>query len=235
METVGQRIKKCREARGLTQEDLAEAVGVSTEWLRTGEGEMRPPRDAGGMGQETPAERLTSRPYALSSMWRISMKLAFLALPLTISLGCEMNTAPARAPEWEAMTPAREAEYAPFDRPGTGALTGQAFLRQRGGGVVRASGREVTLDPDTALSREWLQKAGSIWDLRNLTHPSPLFASYRRTTTADADGRFTFRDLPAGKYLVRTEVTWEVQGIEGGLVWKSVDVRAGQNETILTR
>jgi len=93
------------------------------------------------------------------------------------------------------------------------------------------------VDPATSVGNEWWAKAGKMWVHRALTPPSPNFAKARRTTVADADGRFKFSDLPAGKYYVRTEVTWEV-GYEpqGGLVGQIIEINDGQTaEAILNK
>ena len=40
-----------------------------------------------------------------------------------------------------------------------------------------------------------------------LESPDPRFVAARRSTMADAEGRFTFSKLPAGTYLVRSMMT----------------------------
>lgn len=160
---------------------------------------------------------------------------SILGLALLALAACTTVTPP---PVWETINAEREAEYAPYLVPGDGELTGQAFLTQRGGGVVKAAGRTVTLDPATSIGNEWWGKAGKLWAHRSLTPPSPNFAKARRTVIADADGKFRFTRLPAGKYYVRTEVTWDVayHGPQGGLVGQVVDVPAsGAAEVILNQ
>jgi hypothetical protein len=153
-----------------------------------------------------------------------------------VFVGCATVTPP---PQWNATTEVSEAEYDPYVKTGTGTITGQAFLTQRDGGVVKAAGRNVTLDPATSVGKEWWGKAGKVWVHRSLTPPSPNFHKARKLTIADADGRFKFTDLPAGKYFVRTAVTWEIGGYyptQGGLVGKLVEVRDGEvTEVILNK
>ena len=139
-------------------------------------------------------------------------------------------------PAWNTITDQSEAEYAHYKTQGTGTLSGQAFLAQAGGDVVKAAGRNVTLDPATSAGNEWWAKAGKNWANRALTPPSPGFMKTRLTTVADADGKFKFTGLPAGKYYVRTEVTWEVGGYiptQGGLVGDVVDIGQGQNKEVV--
>lgn len=137
---------------------------------------------------------------------------------------------------WNPNSDAAEAEYEHYLRPGAAALVGQAFLVQRGGGVVKAAGRTVTLDPATSVGNEWWGKAGRSWENRAVMPPSPGFVKTRRTTVADAEGRFRFADLAPGTYFVRTEVTWFIGGYygdQGGLVGQSVEVRDGQVREVI--
>jgi hypothetical protein len=132
-------------------------------------------------------------------------------------------------------TEADEAAYAPYLVRGTASISGQAFLVQRGGGTVKAAGRMVTLDPATAVGDDWWRKAGKVWARRYEKPASTAFGAARRTTTADADGRFRFADLPAGTYYLRTELTWEVpyHGTQGGVVGRKVVVREGAAESVV--
>lgn len=157
-----------------------------------------------------------------------------ILLPLALSLSaCATTYTP---PQWGSATPATEAEYAPYRKEGTGTLKGQAFLTQNGGGVVKGAGRTVTLDPATSTGIDWWEKAGKHWLHRASQPPSKGFEDTRRTTVADADGRFVFTDLPAGKYYVRTSVTWEIGGYnptQGGLVGKAVTISEGKTTDVV--
>lgn len=81
------------------------------------------------------------------------MKYILICLSLfSLSVSCATVSPP---PQWTPGNEASEAEYAPFLKKGTARLSGQAFLAQRGGGVVMAAGRTVTLDPATSIGNEW--------------------------------------------------------------------------------
>jgi len=112
-------------------------------------------------------------------------------------------------------------------------------MLNRLGAVKKASGCIVTLDPATTVCTEWWNKAGKIWAHRSEKPPSPAFAKARRTTTADADGKFKFSEVPPGKYYVSVEITWKVgnyNSVQGGVVGKSVEVRDGQpTEVVLSQ
>lgn len=163
-----------------------------------------------------------------------------LLLPTLLFLGLS-GCATGMAPPLPQLTAhdAIEAEYAPYLKTGTATLSGRAFLTQPGRGVVKAAGRDVTLDPATSVGNGWWSRTGKVWVHRSQA-PSGLFARTRRTTLADADGRFMFSDLPPGKYYIRTEVTWEIDGYysttDGGLVGQLVSIGDGQSkEVILNR
>ena len=137
-------------------------------------------------------------------------------------------------PKWnDSSSTARE--YAKYLVDGNSSLSGQAFLAQRGGGVVKAAGRTVTLDPATTTGKEYWEKAGRTWDFKTVVPPSPEFNKARRLATADAEGRFSFKNIPAGFYYVRTSVTWMVgdYNIQGGIVGKLVEVKEGQNAEVI--
>src|SRR5262245_25785825 len=126
----------------------------------------------------------------------------FLGLALAC-VGCATTEPPI---QWPYALAAEEAEYKALPVSGTGTLTGQAFMNQRNGHTIKAAGRAVTLDPVTTIGTQWWNLAGSKWKHRDEVPPSPGFQKARRVVTADADGKFTFRDLPAGKYYLRTAV-----------------------------
>ena len=138
-------------------------------------------------------------------------------------------------PTWDPTKDAYEAEYAHYLGVGAATLSGQAFLTQRGGGVVYAAGRTVTLDPATSVGAEWWSKAGTNYQWRDSVPNSPSFGKARRTTVADGTGRFRFEELPPGRYYVRTDVTWEVPtlGIQGGLVGQLVEVKDGRATEVI--
>ena len=159
--------------------------------------------------------------------------LLLSALAAVLISGCAHRAPP---PSFVPVTEASEAEYLPYSAAGSNVLTGQAFLTQKGGGVVKAAGRTVPLDPATETTgRNWWWQAGRKWATRHVAPNSPTARQLRRTTVADADGKFSFEGLPAGNYYVRTEITWEVpyHGIQGGLVGKLVAVAPGERTNVI--
>ncbi|MDK2124133.1 hypothetical protein [Parachitinimonas caeni] len=174
---------------------------------------------------------------------RTAYKLILPALTLALLAGCAnrprqpVAKAPVQtAPEWREVTPEREEEYKPYLRTGTSTILGQAFMNQRGGGTVRAAGSLVTLDPATTIGSEWWTKTSRTdAAYQDMQPPSVGFAKARRETVADADGRFKFSQIPAGRYYLRTEITWQSGGysLQGGLVGQYVEIRDGEVKEII--
>jgi hypothetical protein len=180
-------------------------------------------------------------PTALKKFQTFMKKLLCIIAAAALLCGC----ASVPPPIWNAITPEREAEYQPFLKTGDCILTGQAFLVQENGHTIQAAGRIVTLDPANSIGKEWWVKDGKSWRWKDLKPPTPEFDKARRTTIADADGRFKFTDLPAGDYFIRTEVTWDVVSVDsitgypftstqGGLLGRLIEVTEKPNEVILS-
>ncbi len=124
----------------------------------------------------------------------------------------------------------------PYMQPGTGGITGQAFSRTQGGDVKFAAGCPIYLFPATAYYMDWTQRA-----LYARGHVAPL-ANYAvhciRQTVADGGGNFTFSGLPAGNYIVYTELFWKIPYVlpsgsvvgetTGGPIAGTVSVSDGQ-------
>jgi hypothetical protein len=119
---------------------------------------------------------------------------------------------------------------------GSSSLVGQAFAKTRGGDTKYASGETVTLLPVSAYTTEYMQGIGTA---RGPATADPRLASYTRTTVADGEGRFTFRNIPSGQYHVYTKVFWEVPGqyvssTTGSWIKDVVTVRGDTTNLILT-
>jgi len=128
-----------------------------------------------------------------------------------------------------------EREYAPYAENGTASVSGQAFLKTRGGEVRYAAGDDVFLDPATDYQMALYLKdsGGKFLDSNGDPVLNPVaskgWRKYRRTTIADAEGRFRFDKLPAGKYYVTSNVRWETgAGSTGGWVIRDVSISDGQ-------
>ena len=99
------------------------------------------------------------------------------------------------------------ADFQNFKGPGTAAIKGHAFLTIYNDNVVLASGDEVDLTPATPYTKQRFSMAQSG---RTVASPDPGLARYIRTTVADDEGNFMFRNVPPGEYILACTITWEV-------------------------
>ena len=74
------------------------------------------------------------------------MRHVLLVLSLSLLAACTISAPPPPYPT----VAGDPAEYAPFLEEGTGVVSGQAFMKTRGGDVKLGAGNTVTLDPITA-------------------------------------------------------------------------------------
>lgn len=107
-------------------------------------------------------------------------------------------------------TPFNEREFAGYDTSGSSSISGEAYLRV-GSGIVLAAGSEVVLVPDNTYTRELWEPARS-GRYNGVANFDPRYFKYRRSTVADHHGYFRFTKLPAGSYIVQTQVP----AIDGG-------------------
>lgn len=124
-----------------------------------------------------------------------------IIVPLLLALvlaGCA--TAPPPAPP--ALPVAfSAAEYAALPQSGNSTITGQAFLTKANGEAKAAAGNEIRLNPVTSYSLYAYNQAASAQQKLD-----PRCLQYRRTTRADRNGRFSFKNIPAGDYFVSAAV-----------------------------
>ena len=126
------------------------------------------------------------------------------------------------------------------DTKGSNTISGSAFLRQGGGGIVNCAGnsvvlrKQVSLDiPRNAYAKEYLALSAAD---RKVTNTDPRLIQFEndlagirnlqnKTTTCDVDGKFTFYNVSPGNYTVKTKVYWVVadQG-QGGIVGTSISI-----------
>jgi len=137
--------------------------------------------------------------------------------------------------------PYNELEYVHFKEAGTAKVTGQAFLRTSSGDVKYAAGSRVSLVPVTSISNQWYYQ----WYLvENHINPEKVVAkadtrhlAIKRRTKADGEGKFTFRNIPAGEYFINTSVVWKVdQNTVGGFISNKVSIEDGESHNfVITR
>jgi hypothetical protein len=102
--------------------------------------------------------------------------------------------------------PFPEDEYAKLPISGTGTVSGSAFIKL-GGNIKAAVGERVILNPVTSYSKQWYTV--SYLGQNQLEPPDKRIGKYLKFKIADAQGRFTFKNVPPGEYYIITVVSWE--------------------------
>jgi Ca2+-binding RTX toxin-like protein len=148
------------------------------------------------------------------------------------------------------------ADYYPYSKAGTASIDGQAYVVIRGGDVLldsrgylttlsdnarTASGNDVTLDPATPYAMDWYMKSGT--SLRRFTSApkDAAFRAARKTTVADEAGKFKFEGLPAGRYIIRTTITWQTPRdsyrmmTQGGVASAVIDLAEGEQKAVIIK
>ena len=152
-----------------------------------------------------------------------------------ISLSFSGCIAPPPTKEQPTVAPFEASAYDSYKKPGTGKITGQAFMNTRGGDVKTAAGRKVTLLPATAFMREvrTLKDRGII--PTTLTPDvAEVVNQNSRTTIADVQGGFEFTGLPAGEYMIESTITWQAGNFEtGGLVSAYTKIKDGESVRVM--
>lgn len=102
----------------------------------------------------------------------------------------------------------RPADFAAWQGQGISSLHGQAFLRTVGGDVKTCAGEFVYLIPGAPYFDQYLKMSAA-----DLAQADPEAMAQLRRTVCDAQGNFSFKSVPAGKWYVLTSVTWGIPNI----------------------
>tara|TARA_R110002167_G_scaffold243977_3_gene449644 strand:- start:51493 stop:52032 length:540 start_codon:yes stop_codon:yes gene_type:complete len=130
-------------------------------------------------------------------------------------------------------------------RTGQNHVSGQCFLKTRGGDVKTCAGNKVMLNPISSYSTQFVkavikQNYGVGVELGLVDN---RIYNYLVEVIADGDGRFSFYNVPDGDYYIYSTVTWEAgtgyngaNQLQGGWVFKEILVDSkSRNEHILTK
>jgi hypothetical protein len=128
----------------------------------------------------------------------MKQKLLFVLLGLIASTGCSGPARPSQV--------FREAELARYKGRGASTIQGKAFLTEWDGHVIAGEGYIVQLTPATAYTRERFALARDGEDLP----VDPALEPYVREAVTNSLGRFSFKNLPQGEYLLVAWITWSV-------------------------
>jgi len=144
----------------------------------------------------------------------------------------------------EVTAPFVPAEAAFINQRGAARLSGQAFMRQMGGGVVTCAGEKVRLIPATAYARERISKIYgtskggrvNIYQAASGKNMPPAYLKLMRIAICDAEGDFEFNGVANGAYYIATRVIWYTPGSyvpEGGGVARQVTIRGGRSQRVI--
>ena len=150
-------------------------------------------------------------------------------------------------------TPFAADEVSFIHQQGNNTVSGSAFMRQGGGGIVTCAGKAVFLVPEGGHSRERIEKfyeiveehlttyiaAIGISDMavgygKRLPPPSEEYLAATLGTPCDASGKFSFEGLADGSYFIMVEVLWHVGNIpQGGLLMTPVTIEGGVHRKVV--
>ena len=132
-----------------------------------------------------------------------------------------------------------------INKKGKATVSGQAFLKQGGGGVVTCAGADALLFPATEYAKERITGIFGNEDggYRTLNvYRGGLFEAstnsdylaYTRRVVCDAEGDFNFDSVANGEYYVNSTVSWYVgNDSQGGALSKKISVKNGKDVRIL--
>ena len=114
---------------------------------------------------------------------------------------------------------------------GSNTVTGQAFLKQLGGGVVTCAGNVVEIYPNNAYFH------ASRLNGAHEVEKSIEADSMLKTTLCDALGNFEFADIPDGEWRIEVMVQWHINNrSQGGMLREDVTVKSNEkNRFIISR
>jgi hypothetical protein len=159
--------------------------------------------------------------------------LAVLLLPVACA---PMAPSPPEKGVYTVKTAFNTGDFSWSMNQGTASIEGSARLKGSDGRMRTCAGQLVALTADNAYTREASDAAKTHKYSR--IERDPRYARYRRTTTCDAQGNFTFRHLPHGNWGIGTRVEWEETGsqgkvVRGGPLGKRFTLKAGETATIV--
>lgn len=151
------------------------------------------------------------------------MRLIIFATTAAVLTGC---AAPVQQrPAINISVPFDSAQASRLLQDGANTIKGNAFLRQRGGGVVTCAGSQVYLVPGTDYAKQRFAAlySGDGNTGINRRRIDPIFvpdsAEYKasvKTTKCDAQGNFVFDRVADGTFYLTTVVNWQVGGVNQG-------------------
>lgn len=166
---------------------------------------------------------------------------AIVVATCVLASGC-VSRQPLPTPTYAIDAPFDAADAARLLADGSNTIKGNAFLRQRGGGVVTCAGQSVVLVPATKYAIERFRMLygtvdSGVSDDRRDHAFVPDSSEYRhmiKTTKCDAQGNFTFERVADGEFFISVLVTWSVgYSPQGGSLMQRVHTGGGKTTAIV--
>ena len=117
---------------------------------------------------------------------------------------------------YDHKTPLREADYVAYLGEGTATIWGEVSVKMRAGDINNGTESSLYLIPVTAYSTEWLEHY--IMGGHAINGPDPRSLRVARVTVVGRNGRFQFRNLPAGDYYLSCTITRELPSLRMGRI-----------------
>lgn len=134
--------------------------------------------------------------------------------------GGDVDSAP-ELPRTASVSPVNEAELRPYTGLGPGAINGRATL-----GTATCAGVVVRLVPAITAVREAYDAFNRGQHVASNPSTDMRVTAVRRQTVCDGAGNFRFANLPAGQWVVATEIRGPGQARR--IVHRLVSARAGE-------
>lgn len=161
------------------------------------------------------------------------MRYILISIAVVMLSGCLAHQS-TRVPPAKMVTIFNEIDHDKYVAPGTGIISGQGFLRQKGGGVVTCAGSKVMMLPATEFFREAIGYLRNRQTIETSPITNPKYKPLMKTSQCDAQGNFAISDLPSGAWLLMTEVAWNVgYNQQGGALLKEVNSKNGETVRVL--
>lgn len=127
---------------------------------------------------------------------------------------------------------------------GKSTISGTAFIRQSGGGIVTCAGLDVRLIPVTEYTTERMKYLygesieTSVGILDNPFKKTPVLdseaAKLVKTTVCNKDGEFVFNNIVDGDFYLVATVVWNVGNLpQGGALGKRVNIKTGETKSVM--
>lgn len=158
------------------------------------------------------------------------MKKIFLFLFLVFFL----SSCTAKHQRVDIKSPLNKVDYQSHLGSGNNSIEGQAFLRQKSGGVVTCAGNSVFLFPATDFFREVLQIVKSGRKTGKTSVDRRTVQEIIRESKCNTQGGFKFDNLPDGDWIVATDIFWKTGRLrQGGAVSSEIGTNDGHTSEII--